>query len=86
MAKKTEGSKIDLQTVLESKDSAKIIAELNFEDGLKLLEELVSKAESGSMSLDNAIASYEQGTKLIEKLRALLSGAEEKLKVLQVES
>jgi exodeoxyribonuclease VII small subunit len=77
--------KIDLKELLEAKDGEKIIEDLSFEDGLRILEELVSKLESGGLSLDGAVASYEKGSKLVEKLRALLTGAEEKLKILQIE-
>lgn len=59
------------------------LKDIPFEAGLKLLEELVSKVESGSLPLDKSILSYERGVALIEHLRALLSGAEQKLKVLQ---
>ena len=77
--------KIDLKELLESKDTDKLVADLSFEDGLRILEELVAKLEGGSLPLDTAVVSYEKGSKLIEKLRALLSGAEEKLKILNIE-
>ncbi|NDC37731.1 MAG: exodeoxyribonuclease VII small subunit [Proteobacteria bacterium] len=59
-----------------------LLSELSFEDGLKLLDELVQKVESGALPLETAIHSYEKGAKLIERLRGLLSGAEEKLELL----
>ena len=71
-----------LEQLLSADDTEKYIAALSFEQGLKLLEELVSKVETGQLALDKAITSYEKGAKVIEKLRMLLSGAEEKLKVL----
>lgn len=55
---------------------------LSFENGLKLLEELVEKVESGGLPLDKAILAYERGVGLIEQLRGQLGGAEEKLKTL----
>lgn len=55
---------------------------LSFENGLKLLEELVEKVESGGLPLDKAILAYERGAALIEQLRSQLGGAEEKLRVL----
>ena len=75
--------KINIEEFLASADVEKKIADLSFEDGLLVLEELVQKVESGSLALDKAIISYERGIALIERLRGLLSGAEEKLKVLQ---
>lgn len=61
----------------------KRLSEVSFENGLKLLEELVVKVESGSLALDSSIKSYERGVALINHLRVMLSGAEEKLRVLQ---
>lgn len=78
MAKKTS-----LDELLTAADNDKVIKGLSFEEGIKLLEELVGRIESGTLSLDKAIQSYEHGTKLVEKLRTLLAGAEEKLKILQ---
>jgi exodeoxyribonuclease VII small subunit len=75
--------KISLDDVLDKKSFVEKINDLSFEDGLKLLDELVQKVESGSLPLDKAVLSYEGGVVLIEKLRGLLSGAEEKLKILQ---
>jgi exodeoxyribonuclease VII small subunit len=60
------------------------IAELRFEEALTLLEGVVAAVESGNLPLDQAIGSYERGTQLIQHLRGLLSGAEEKLRVLSV--
>ena len=77
------GKKITLEALLSGEDGESLVTGLSFEEGLQILEELVTKVESGSLALDKAIVSYEKGVKLIERLRALLSGAEEKLKVLQ---
>ncbi len=38
---------------------------MKFEDNLKALEEVVRKMESGSLSLDEMIASFEEGRKLV---------------------
>ena len=43
---------------------------MTFEDNLKNLEELVRKMESGGLSLDESIAAFEEGRKLVEKCRA----------------
>jgi exodeoxyribonuclease VII small subunit len=74
--------KMDLVELLSGTDAGARIAKLEFEDGLKLLEELVGKVESGTLPLEKAINSYEKGMTLIGHLRQLLSGAEEKLQIL----
>ena len=38
---------------------------MTFEDNIKKLEELVGKMESGALNLDEMIASYEEGRKLV---------------------
>lgn len=72
---------ITLENLFSDKNPEKLISSLKFEDGLRLIEELVSKVESGSLDLENSINSYEQGMKILEHLKALLQGAEAKLKV-----
>ena len=39
---------------------------MKFEDNLKELDELVRRMESGALSLDEMIASFEQGRRLVE--------------------
>ena len=72
-----------LKDILMEEDLAAKLGEVSFEDGLKILDELVEKVESGTLALDKSIISYEKGVMLIEHLRKQLSGAEAKLKVLQ---
>ena len=74
---------ITLDQLFAAQNIDEIAGGLSFEHGLRLLEDLVAKVESGSLSLENSIASYEKGVRLIQYLKALLSGAEEKLRVLQ---
>jgi exodeoxyribonuclease VII small subunit len=79
---KTEGKAITLQDVMEGKVGPSEISQLRFEEALSLLEGVVAAVESGSLPLDQAIGSYERGTQLVQHLRGLLSGAEEKLRML----
>ena len=74
---------LTVKELLQADDAEKRIEELSFEQGMKLLEELVEKVESGSLQLEHAVLSYEKGVLLIERLKGLLSGAEEKLQLLQ---
>jgi exodeoxyribonuclease VII small subunit len=82
MAKAGKDVTVTLEGLLSGDVSAAQVTELSFEQALKLLEEVVVSVESGSLPLDRAIGSYEKGTHLIQQLRKLLSGAEEKLRVL----
>ena len=79
-----EKSKIKLEEILKAKDLKSVLEGVSFEDGLKLLEELVAKVESGSLPLETAVGSYECGVVVVEKLRALLSQAEQKLKSFEI--
>jgi exodeoxyribonuclease VII small subunit len=84
MAQKDEKNKdFSLNDLLAMEDVDKGLKEVGFEQGLKLLEELVTKVETGALPLDKAVLSYEKGVGLIQKLRGLLSGAEEKLRELK---
>jgi exodeoxyribonuclease VII small subunit len=77
------GKPVTLKDILADEGSTARFSEVSFEDGLKILEELVEKVESGTLPLDKSVLSYEKGVMLIEHLRKQLSGAEAKLKVLQ---
>jgi exodeoxyribonuclease VII small subunit len=74
--------KISLEDIMQGRVTTEQVAKLSFEEALTLLEGVVAAVESGSLPLDQAIGSYERGTQLVQHLRALLSGAEEKLRVL----
>lgn len=82
MAKGSKEISVTLEALLSGEVSEEQVNSLTFEQALRLLEEVVTSVESGSLPLDRAIGSYEHGTSLIKHLRKLLSGAEEKLRVL----
>lgn len=83
MSKKTEKLKnITVEDILVGAIDGEQVQSLSFEDALRLLEEVVSAVEAGTLSLDQSIGAYERGTQLVGHLRKLLSRAEEKLKVL----
>ncbi len=77
------GNKIKVQDLLNAETESKVFSELSFEEGLKLLEELVAQVESGALPLQQAIQAYEKGANLVDRLRSMLSEAEEKLRFLQ---
>lgn len=82
MAKAGKETIVTLEALVSGEVSEAQVDALSFEQALKLLEEVVTSVESGSLPLDRAIGSYEHGTALIKHLRKLLSGAEEKLRML----
>lgn len=82
MAKANKDQVVTLEALISGEVSEEQVNALTFEQALKLLEEVVTSVESGSLPLDRAIGSYEHGSLLIKHLRKLLSGAEEKLRVL----
>lgn len=61
--------------------AAKKAAKLDFEAGLAALEALVAKME-GELTLDEAMAAYEEGVQLHAALTAQLDASEKRLQVL----
>ena len=55
---------------------------MNFEKRLKSLEEIVAKMESGEMSLDDSLKSFEKGVSLARECHTELSAAEKKVQEL----
>ena len=58
------------------------MANPTFEQAMAQLEQIVAQIESGQVSLEESIAKYEQGTKLVQTCRAMLEAAEQKIQVL----
>lgn len=52
---------------------------IDFEKELKRLEEIASKMENKTISLDESIALYEEGIKITKKLEEALKEAEAKV-------
>lgn len=55
------------------------IADLNFEDALKALEEVVRKLEGGEVPLDESIDLYERGEALRKHCQARLDAAQARI-------
>ena len=49
------------------------------EDSLKKLESIINRMESGNISLEESLASFEEGINLINECRAKLESAEQKV-------
>ena len=61
-------------------------APLGFEAALKRLEEIVASMEAGEMALDNMIAAFEEGQKLLRFCSGKLNEVEKKIEVLVKDS
>ena len=55
---------------------------VDFETALKELEELVSKMESGELSLDQSLKAFERGIQLTRQCQSSLDAAELKVQTL----
>lgn len=58
------------------------MAEIKFEDALKKLEKIVGDLEDGNLSLDDALARYEEGIKLSKLCAKKLEAAKKKVEIL----
>lgn len=54
----------------------------DFEGSLKDLEQLVERMESGELSLEKALETFEQGILLTRQCQTMLSEAEQKVQLL----
>jgi len=52
---------------------------LSIEDSLIKLESIINKMESGDISLEDSLTSFEEGIKLINECRTKLENAEQKV-------
>lgn len=55
--------------------------ELKFEEALNRLEEIVNNLESGGLTLDKALKTFEEGVKLIKFCNQELNKAEKKIEI-----
>jgi exodeoxyribonuclease VII small subunit len=53
-----------------------------FEESLQKLETLVRNLESGSLSLEDSLTSFQEGVGLVKQCQTLLSQAEQKVEIL----
>jgi exodeoxyribonuclease VII small subunit len=75
--------KISLEEILQSSDPSSLVNNIEFEEGIKLLDGLCGQIESGELPLAAAVNYYEIGSLLIAALKRELTEAEEKIKVFQ---
>jgi len=58
------------------------MAEVKFEQALEKLEEIVAGLEDGDLSLDESLAKYEEGVRLIRLCQKKLGEAKKKIEIL----
>jgi exodeoxyribonuclease VII small subunit len=58
-------------------------ASLDFESALAQLESLVSRMESGQLSLEESLAAYKRGAELLQYCQAQLQAAQQQVKILE---
>jgi len=54
----------------------------SFESSLEQLETIVTEVEAGDIGLEESIAKYEKGMKLIKTCQTILDKAEERIKII----
>ena len=64
----------------------KTVKAIDFEQQLKNLEELVATLESGDLSLEDSMKSFEQGIKVARECQQALKEAEQKVEILLSDS
>ena len=57
---------------------------LTFEQAMARLEEIVARLEAGEQTLDQSLALYEEGAKLMKQCASALDKAEQKVKKLRL--
>ena len=65
---------------------AKKDKQIKFEEAFKRLEDIVTKMESGDLSLEESMTLFEEGIKLTEKCKSRLEAAEQKIQLLTKDS
>ena len=58
--------------------------DMNFEASMKRLDEISTSLEKENVSLEDALALYEEGVKLVRKCNEQLENAERKVKALRL--
>ena len=65
---------------------AKKDKQIQFEEAFKRLDAIVTKLESGDLSLEESMALFEEGITLTETCKTRLEAAEQKIKLLLKDS
>lgn len=54
----------------------------NFEESMKMLENIVTELENGNLNLDESVKKFEEGMKVAKKCNTILEEAENKITIL----
>jgi exodeoxyribonuclease VII small subunit len=60
--------------------------EQSFEDALSRLESIVTELEGKELTLEETLARYEEGSKLVQQCRKRLEAAEQRIRTISAES
>ena len=61
------------------------IAKLPFEAALQELESIIGRIEQGEISLEASLAAYQRGDQLVQRCKAVLGEAEQRVKTLRID-
>lgn len=59
--------------------------ELDFESALARIEAIIDQIESGRIGLEDSLAAYEEGARLIKRCRSILGRAEQRVEALTLD-
>ena len=58
---------------------------MSFEKIITRLDEIVKSLQSGDLNLDESLALFEEGSKLIKECNCILNEAEQKIKIINLD-
>lgn len=70
---------------MAKKTTKPTVVATDFEGSVKELEKIIHNMESGKLSLEDSLKSFEQGIALTNHCRSLLTNAEQKVQILMQE-
>jgi exodeoxyribonuclease VII small subunit len=70
------------QTDLHDANDASLDASLSFESAVAALESIVADMESGKLELNDSLAAYKRGAKLLQICQKSLQDAEQQVRIL----
>ncbi len=59
-----------------------LFGELTYEEAMRLLEETVTKLETGTLPLEDSLSAFDEGVRLVRSLNGRLDAMEKRMEVL----